>query len=91
MRSGDSKPDWARPLPERGETDLRTLGKVLAMTKDPERTAEPGSVPRSSEYGPPRKPYGGPQLQEWGSITELTGAGSSGFADVDNDQGSEGV
>ena len=61
------------------------------MTKDAETTVELGSVPRSSEYSPPRKPYESPQVKEWGSIVELTGSGFSGFDDVNNDLGSEGV
>jgi|1185.fasta_scaffold12344_2 hypothetical protein len=51
------------------------------MTKDTE----------TPEHSPPRKPYEGPELKEWGSIIELTGAGLSGDTDVDNNQGSEGV
>lgn len=61
------------------------------MTKDTETTQEPGSIFRSSEHSPPRKPYESPQLKEWGSILELTGSGFSGFDDVNNDQGSEAV
>lgn len=59
------------------------------MTKDTETTVELGSIPRSSEHSPPRKPYESPQLKEWGSIVELTGSGFSGFEDVNNDQGSD--
>lgn len=70
--------------------DRRFLGKVLAMTKDFKTTGELGSAVRSSEYSPPKKPYEGPQLKEWGSILELTGSGLSDFEDVNNDQSGSG-
>jgi hypothetical protein len=92
MQFGDREPERTRPLPERGGMDCRILGKVFAMTQDTETTVEPGSVLRSSENRPSRKRYEGPQLKEWGSILELTGAFLSGENDVDNLQtGSEGV
>jgi hypothetical protein len=71
--------------------NLRIRGKVFAMSNDAETIVEPGSVPQAAEHGPPRRPYEGPQLTEWGSIRELTGSGLAGFDDVNFDQGSEGV
>jgi hypothetical protein len=61
------------------------------MTNDAEKSVEIGSAPPCSEHGPPKKPYGSPQITEWGTIRELTGSGLSGFDDVNNDQGSDGV
>ncbi len=72
--------------------DIRFSGKVLPMTKDFDTTVERGCVSQSSEHSPPKKPYGGPQIQEWGSILELTGSTLSDFEDVNNDgSGSGGV
>jgi len=50
----------------------------------------PCSFP-SSEHDPPRKPYEGPRLQDWGSLLELTGGGLSDITDADFNGGSGGV
>lgn len=58
------------------------------MTKDTESRLEPGTTPEASEHAPPRKPYVGPVLVEWGSLLELT---AGPFADVtDADVGGSG-
>lgn len=58
------------------------------MTKDTESRLETGATPKAPEHGPPRKPYTGPLLVEWGSILELT---AGPFADVtDADVGGSG-
>ena len=53
------------------------------MIKDSEVDLKPGSVPLSVEHAPPRKPYQGPRLQEWGAIAELTKGPLSGTVDGD--------
>jgi hypothetical protein len=45
---------------------------MLAMTRD-EMKLEHDPESRLPKPCPARKPYEGPQLQEWGSILELTG------------------
>ena len=52
------------------------------MITDEMKQRDPES--RLPEPCPARKPYEGPQLQEWGSIVELTGGD---FADVTDAEG----
>ncbi len=53
------------------------------MTKDTEAILEQGSTRAFPEHAPPRKPYDGPCLQEWGSILELTGGPLAEDQDAD--------
>lgn|GEM_PF-2851904 len=58
-------------------------GENLAMTMDEMKT-ERDPESRLSEPRPARKPYERPQVQDWGSIVELTGGD---FADVTDAEG----
>jgi len=53
------------------------------MTKDAHTAPEPGSVPPLAETVPPRKRYESPQLQDWGSIVDLTRGESAEASDAD--------
>lgn len=70
--------------------DLRSQGVSLAMTMD-EMKIERDPQRRLPEPGPVKKPYEAPRLQEWGSITELTGGDFADATDADGQGGSSPV
>jgi hypothetical protein len=60
------------------------------MTMD-EMKLERASEGRPPEPRPARKPYECPQLQEWGSIVELTGGDFADVTDANGQGGSQPV
>jgi hypothetical protein len=61
---------------------LSSQGENLAMITV-EMKLERAPESRVSEPCPTRKPYQDPQLQEWGSILDLTGGPAGDVTDVD--------
>jgi hypothetical protein len=61
------------------------------MTDNFEATLDRGSLPVPAEHDPPRKPYDGPRLQEWGTLLELTGGPLADITDANFNGGSGGV
>jgi hypothetical protein len=61
------------------------------MTQDTKTIGMPDSGVAFPEQAKSRKPYDSPQLQEWGSIVELTGGTQFQLNDADFNGGSGGT
>jgi hypothetical protein len=53
------------------------------MTDDMDTLQDSTSVPMPGEPARARKAYTSPQLQDWGSLLELTAGDGSGFTDAE--------